>query len=210
MAERNLVHRLREHQVAAQQSCDRLAVFLRDRRVKFEPIRGIPLPAQADERESFAQQPCVTSVALGVPVAAIDDAQNRGVTAIRTFENHRAVAFARIFRLDRNESRCDENSTSPFVVAVDGVGEIDDAAIVIVRDCERDVYAADDAFVRASIAERLAVEHVCARDVISTRVTFAESERAKRRAAKRSASPSKRIGFMAAKNNTAQPRKVTT
>ncbi len=52
-----------------------------------------------------------------------------------------------------------ENSTSPLL-EVDGVGEIDDLAVVGIGDGERKVDAAGDALVCAGVAEGFAGEDV--------------------------------------------------
>ena len=166
VTERNFLHRFRQHQVAAQQPCDGLAVFSRDRRVELEPIGGIPLPAKADEGESFAEQPRVACVALGVPVSAIDDAQNGGVPAIRALEDHRPVAFGWIFRPDRDEIRGEFDFAA---LQRNRVGKVDDTTIVFVLDREGNVDAADDAFVSTGVAKGLAAEHIGARNNLDAR-----------------------------------------
>ncbi len=97
---------------------------------------------------------------FGIPVATIDDSQDGRVAAIGTLEDHRAVAFGRIFRLDGNEVRGELDFAIPQVY---GVGEIDDASIVLVRDRERDIDTTGDSLVGPGVAEGLAVGDVGAR-----------------------------------------------
>ncbi len=166
MAEWNFLHRFREHQVAAQQAGDRLSVFLCDWRIEFQPIGGIPLPSKANEGESFAEEPRIARVMLGVPVAAVDDSQNGGVAAVRTLENHRTVAFGWVLGLNGDEVRGELDFA---ILYVHCVGEIDDAEIVFVRNRQRNIDATCDALVGAGITEGFAVGDVGARRDLDVR-----------------------------------------
>ena len=114
MPKRNLRHRLGWHQVAAQQTGNRLAILLRDRRIKTQRVRAgrVPLPAQADNREAVAQQPRVPSIVGGIPVAAVNQ---------ETMRDCPRFGFSRIIEplllrgsFGRIATKSAENSTSPF------------------------------------------------------------------------------------------------
>src|SRR5262245_39273893 len=98
MAQRNLWHFLGRHQITAQQAGNGLAIFFGDRSVEPKSVvtNGVPLPAEANDGETVAEEPPVACVIGNVPVAAVDKADDPAVAAIGILEDHRSVALVRI------------------------------------------------------------------------------------------------------------------
>ena len=160
VSERNLRHRLRGHQIAAQQAGDGLSVFFRDRGAKNRRASGAcashchpRLTIVKPLRSSHASPASCGEI----PVAAIDEGENAAASAVGNFQQHRAVALVRVLRADGNEVG---GKFDLAVLQVHGVAQIDDALVVRIGHGEREVDASGDALVGARIAERLAVEDI--------------------------------------------------
>ena len=98
VSERNFLHHLRRHEVAAEQPTDRLPLVPRDRRVKTQrALAGsIPLPSERYHAVAVAQQPSVSGVVRSVPVAAIDQADDACPAAVRDLEQQGTITLAGI------------------------------------------------------------------------------------------------------------------
>jgi len=129
VTERNLRRRFGEHQVATQQPGDGLAIFFRDGRIEPQGARpvGVPLPAEAHNGESVAQQPRVSGVVCEDGVASVDEGKDTAVATVGSLEEERAVAFVRVFRADGNKVGGELDLT---VFQVDRVAEVDDGQVM--------------------------------------------------------------------------------
>src|SRR5581483_7922215 len=166
MAKRNLGHRLGGHQVAAQQPSDRLAMILCDGREKVQRARSgiwprrVPLPPEAHDCETLAQQPRIARIVGDIPIAAIHQRQDAALAAVRHFKNHRAVSLARISGPDGHEIGGELDCT---VSQIDRILQVNDPRVVRIVDRNREIHAAEDALVGAARSEALAAEYVLAR-----------------------------------------------
>ena len=161
VTERNLLHALGRREVATQQSRDGRAVIARDRSLQPQRVvtDGVPLPSQRHDREPVPQQPCVARIAQ-VLRAAVHEREDPSAAAVRDLEQQGAVAEPRFLRPhDHDVGR--ERHLALFQVV--GESQVHDAAIVGIRDGDREIHTAGDALVRAGVAERLAAQHVRAR-----------------------------------------------
>src|SRR5437879_4237594 len=156
MAERNFVHFLGRHEIAAKKSGDGFAVVFGDGSVEHERAGayGVPLPAERDDRKSVAEKPGVAGVVGEVFVAAIDERKDARKTAVGIFEEERAIAFGGIFGADGDKVR---GKFDFAILEIGGIFEIDDGFVVdvVYGDGEKDF--AGDAFVRAGVAERFSI-----------------------------------------------------
>ena len=152
----------RRHQIAAQKTGNRLAIFLGDRGIEPEGVStvSVPLPAKAHNGETVTEEPRVSHIAGEVPVATVDQANNAALPPVGDFQKHRAVAFVSILGADGDEAGRELDFA---VFQVHCVAQIDDALIVRIGNRKRNINLSDDAFVGSRVAERLAIEHVLAR-----------------------------------------------
>ena len=118
---------------------------------------GVPLPAQAHDGETVAQEPCVPGIGGEIPVAAVDEREDAATATIRDFEKQRAVALVSIFRADGDEVGGELDFA---VFQIDRVAEIDDALVVRIGHGEGEVNASSDALVGSGRAELFAVEDI--------------------------------------------------
>ncbi len=118
------------------------------------------MPPDADNRIAVAQQPRVSRVIGQVPVTAINNADNARASAVRNLQQQRAIALAQVFRTHRNKIR---GKLYFAIFEIHAFVEVDDASIAGIRNGDRKIDAADNAFVGSGAAEDLAVEHVAAR-----------------------------------------------
>jgi len=73
--EPNFVRFCRQHEVAAEQSSDRLGVISGNGRIQMQGVcsSGVPLPSQRCHGEAVAQQPGIARTLGQVFVAAVDE-----------------------------------------------------------------------------------------------------------------------------------------
>ena len=148
----NLLHRFRGAQIAAQQTRNRRPIIFRDRRSEPQCIWSVrvPLPPQANNRESAAQQPRIAGVVCQVLITAIHEGKNARASAIGDFQQHRTIAFAGILRTDCHEVRLELDLAIPQVL---GIAEIDNARVIRIVHGERKVDAPCDPLVGTHIAK---------------------------------------------------------
>ena len=128
MSERNVFAGSREHQIAAQQPEDRLAMFFRDGCVQAErAIGGVPLPSEGNNGVAVAQQPSISGICGGIPVTTIHQTYNAGMATVRNLEQKRTITLAGSFWAQGHEIG---GELDLAVAQVDGLIEVDDASIV--------------------------------------------------------------------------------
>ncbi len=159
MTERNFVHFLRRHEIAAKKAGDGLAVVFGDGRIQMKsPFAGcVPLPTERDNRVTVAEKPSVTSVVGEIFIAAIDEREDARKAAVGIFEEQRAIAFGWIFGANSDEV-CGKFDFA--ILEIDGVCQVDDGSVVDVVDGDGEKDSAGDAFIGASVAKRFSTENV--------------------------------------------------
>src|SRR6185369_3404116 len=166
MSERNFLHHLRRHQVAAQQPTDRLSLVPGDRSVQTQcALAGsIPLPSKRHHAVAVAQQPSVSGVRRSVPVTPVDQADDASPPAVRNLQQQGTVAPAGLLGSQGHEVSGKLDRT---VVQVHCLVEIDDAPVVQICDRYRKEDASGELLIGARIAKCLAARNLLPRGNIN-------------------------------------------
>ncbi len=166
VSERNFLHHLRRHQVAAQQPMDRLSLVPGDRSVQAQCALAdsIPLPSKRHHAVAVAQQPSVSSVRRSVPVTPVDQADDASPPAVRNLQQQGTVALAGILGSQGHEVGGKLDRT---VVQVHGLVEIDDAPVVRICDWYRKKDTPGELLIGARIAKCLAARNLLPRGNIN-------------------------------------------
>ena len=136
-----------------------LAMILRNRGVQAKSVGAgsIPLPAERDHGKAVAQQPAIAGAMRQVFITAIDQREDAGVAAVGILQKQRAVALGRIFGPDCDEVRGEFHLA---IAQIDRIRQIDDALVMNVGDRHCEINASGNAFVRAAVAEGLAIKNI--------------------------------------------------